>query len=140
MIYTLKREKPTDSGTFGALTVNGKTFATLELPERGNAIGRSCIPAGVYECIENRSSKGGFRLLGVKGREDILIHTGNFAGDTAKGYASDVQGCILVGKYRGQLQNGRGRMQDAVMKSRDAMTELKELLQPPFILNIEDFS
>jgi hypothetical protein len=81
--------------------------------------------------------RGGFRLLNVKGRTDILIHTGNFAGDTSKGYASDVEGCILIGLEKGELQNGRGKMQAAVLKSRPAMDELKTLLKPPFLLVIE---
>jgi hypothetical protein len=140
MTVTIKREMSTDEGTFGELTIDSSPdvkFITLELPERDNTIGRSCIPRGVYNVIENTGSKGGYRIEGVRGRENILIHTGNFAGDTSKGYASDVEGCILVGAEKGQLQNGRGRMQAAVMKSRAAMEELKTILRPPFLLVIE---
>jgi hypothetical protein len=137
---TIRREKSTDAGTFGSLTIDmfqDKKFITLELPDLGNTIGRSCIPRGSYNVIENTGAKGGFRLLDVKGRQDILIHTGNFAGDASKGYASDVEGCILVGLERGELQNGKGRMQAAVLKSRAAMDTLKSLLRPPFLLVIE---
>jgi hypothetical protein len=139
MKVIIKRDKaPSDSGIFGELTIEGlpDKFVTLELPYKDNAIGRSSIPAGKYRCIENTESKGGFRLLNVKGRENILIHTGNFAGDTSKGYASDVEGCILIGMARGELQNGRGRMQSAVLKSRVGMSEFKKLVITPFELDI----
>jgi hypothetical protein len=140
MTVTIKRKESTDEGTFGELSVDmfpDVKYVTLELPERGNTIGRSSIPRGAYNCIVNTGSKGGFRLEGVRGREDILIHTGNFAGDISKGYASDVEGCILIGKEAGQLQNGKSKMQAAVLRSRLAMEELKSLLRPPFLLVIE---
>jgi hypothetical protein len=130
---TITREKSEDYGTFGTLAINdtAETFITLELPNRDNEPGKSCISAGSYLCVKNTGKKGGFRLLDVPGRDDILIHAGNWAGDTSKGCKSDVEGCILVGTKRGELNE-----QAAVLNSRIAMKRLGELLQVPFNLII----
>jgi hypothetical protein len=132
---TITREKSEDYGTFGILAIDDtvETFITLELPDRDNKPGKSRISAGSYLCIKNTGKKGGFRVLDVPGRDDILIHVGNFAGDTSKGCRSDVEGCILVGTKRGKL-NG----QTAVLNSRIAMKRLGELLQVPFNLIINN--
>jgi hypothetical protein len=135
---TITREKSEDYGTFGVLSIDDtvETFITLELPDKGNEPGKSCIPAGKYTCVKNTSRKGGFRLLDVPGRENILIHVGNFAGDTMRGYQSDVEGCILVGMRRYELINRKGKKQPIVSDSRIAMSNLEALLTPPFTLII----
>jgi len=68
------------------------TCMTLELPWKGNKVGISCIPKGVYKCDRCQSNKRGvyYSVNNVKGRHAILIHTGN--------YYSQIAGCILIGR------------------------------------------
>lgn len=109
MKIELKRTLRHERYTIGRLLIDGTFFCdTLELPERipndatPAPAGTFCIPYGFYtvtldivsplfsarpsyRCIEARMP----RLVGVPGREGILIHPGNTVRDT--------QGCILVG-------------------------------------------
>lgn len=64
---------------------------TLELPDNGNQHNTSCIPEGVYDVIKIIRPNGdkAFHVLSVPWRENILIHKGNYTGDTL--------GCILPG-------------------------------------------
>jgi hypothetical protein len=68
---------------------------TMELPNRGNAHGISCIPPGIYNVEKIKSTTKGecFSLKNVPDRSGILIHSGNYA----SGYKTDTKGCILVG-------------------------------------------
>jgi len=127
----LMREKSGEQGTFGRLTVkNGKgaelSLQTIELPWKDNRRNVSCIPAGVYDCSRTHSGKFGvvYEVMHVPGRSGILIHAGNVAGDTAKGFRTDVEGCILVGMSRGELYG-----QKAVLESRHALKALHEFTQ-----------
>lgn len=104
MIALLKRIRAGDDGTFGSLLLKDGdreiAFCTGELPWRGNAVGKSCIPAGEYQAKLTRSqrfNKDLYEVMGVKGRSGIRIHVGNYCGDVTKGKRSDVEGCILVG-------------------------------------------
>ena len=121
----LVRSKSTDEGTSGTLTVtNGNsaiTLKTLELPWKENKSQVSCIPTGTYTCKITNSPKFGkvYNVQNVEGRSNILIHAGNVAGDTSKGYKSDVLGCILVGLKDGELDNQTG-----VLNSRQALATL----------------
>ena len=96
-------------------------LVTLEPPWRDNKPGVSCIPPGKYVCKPHVSPRFGKCILvtDVPGRTDILSHSGNWAGDKARGYRSDSQGCILVGLMAGELQGQR-----AVIGSREAMNSL----------------
>lgn len=85
--------------TVGRLFVDGKLFCdTLEdtvrdLSNEKKVYGKTAIPYGEYKVIYNWSPKFGRnlpRLLNVPAFEDILIHPGNTADDSA--------GCILVGR------------------------------------------
>lgn len=108
-IAHLSREITSDDGTFGTLTIinSGRHFScvTAELPfyggdkDKHNERQKDCIPAGEYVCSIVRSQKFGsvYEVKGVPGRAAILIHAGNYAGNTAKGKRSDVLGCILLG-------------------------------------------
>jgi hypothetical protein len=132
----LTRGKSTDQGTPGILTGDRLSLCTLELPWRNNAPGISCIPAGRYVCRPYSSGKfpDAWEVADVPGRSAILIHIGNYAGDTAKGYRSDVQGCILVGLTLGEI-NG----QQALLSSRLAMDALQAAVgRKPFTLVIAD--
>lgn len=128
------REESTDNGTFGILTLkNGFDCHTLELPWRENKRRLSCIPPGKYEAILHRSPKFGNTVWvqDVPGRSEILIHSGNFAGDRHKGLRTDVDGCILVGKSKGMLFG-----QPAVLASRLALNELLKQLPPKMDIEI----
>lgn len=125
---TLTRSKSTDVGTFGRLraTCGGAALelVTLELPWRGNQRRVSCIPEGHYDCYYGSSSKGNvYHVGGVPGRDGILIHAGNWAGDKTKGLRSDVEGCILLGMRRAVLSG-----QDAVTESKRACEVFKEFM------------
>lgn len=78
------------NGTNGAIFYNGKLLCfTIELPWRGNKIGKSCIPEGTYEVVLRNSEKFGnhFLLKNVLGRKLILIHPANNA-------IKELKGCI----------------------------------------------
>jgi hypothetical protein len=68
---------------------------TLELPNNGNLPFVSCIPEGVYYMVKyNHPEKGWiFLIQGVRGREGVELHAGNFA----TGKKIDTEGCILPG-------------------------------------------
>lgn len=126
----LLRQRTSDEGTFGTLRVyNGRallfTCFTGELPERENLPNRSHIPDGIYTCQPWRSPKypNHYHVVGVEGREGILIHQGNFCGDVERGLLSNVQGCILVGRQLGTIQG-----QQAVLSSRMAMSDLRAVI------------
>ena len=123
----ITRQDTSDQGTRGVLTSDRGEWLTLELPWRDNTQQISCIPAGVYACSSEFHARLGrvYRLQRVEGRSGVLIHSGNLAGDVLKGWRSHVQGCILVGKKRGQLWlKDDGRYQEAVLISATAMSEL----------------
>lgn len=99
------------SVTLGTMSAAGliPALATLELPWRDNRVAISCIPEGDYRitmAYSARYSRAMPRLLGVPGREGILVHAGNNRTDT--------EGCILVGMARGE--DGR-----TVVRSREAL-------------------
>jgi len=117
----LTRDPSTDEGTFGTLVFEGTTLHTVELPWRDNRTGVSCIPPGVYR-VETVTSPRYGRVYGVRdvpGRSNILIHSANLGGDVAKGYRSELQGCIAPCMAFGQLH---GQM--AGLESRAALAEL----------------
>lgn len=118
---TLTRDPSTDEGTFGTLQLDGQTLHSIELPWRDNKPRESCIPVGLYRCEIVQSPKFGrvYGLRDVPGRSNILIHAANWAGDTSKGYRSDLLGCIAPCMVFGQL-NG----QMAGLQSRVALAEL----------------
>jgi hypothetical protein len=134
---TLVRGPSTDQGTIGALMrPDGSRVAySLELPWRENRRRVSCIPPGSYRCryvVTEKRPAGVYLLAGVPGRDSILIHSGNVAGDTAKGLESDVLGCILLGRQR-----GKRRGQTAVLLSTLAVRGLAdEMGRRPFTLEV----
>jgi len=118
----LIRTSSSDQGTKGLLLINGEFFCyTLELPWDNNIPNYSCIPPGVYKLQRHmfRGRRRCYHLLNVPNRNWVLIHNGNLAGDTRKGYKSNVEGCILVGKYFGKLHG-----QDAVLCSTPTLRKL----------------
>lgn len=92
----LHRLKKSNTRTLGRLTVYDgldkiAEFTTLELPWRNNETDKSCIPSGFYRVDRGSSKqfKHHLRLANVVGREDILIHIGNFPHNST--------GCIILG-------------------------------------------
>lgn len=145
MNLILLRDPSTDQGTFGQITGMDFTFETLELPWRdldANGIGdpeKSCITVGVYECVWHTSPSKGecYHVTNVTGRSNILIHSANFAGDVDKGWEAQLLGCIALGLNFGVMPNKKGRVQQAVLQSKKAMTEFhNHMKQQPFRLEV----
>lgn len=136
MTYTLTRFEESPQGTVGALWDDFGNFQSYigELPERGNMRRISRIPAGSYRVVAHDSPrfKRCWLLMDVPGRSNILIHRGNFFGDTAQGWKTHSQGCLIVGSKYGIL--GRQR---AVLASAVAFAHLKAVLPEAFTLEIE---
>lgn len=131
---TIDSFETSDQGTFSTLkTGAGFECYIGELPWRNNERGFSCIPSGIYECAIVDSPKFG-KVYGVKvpGRDNILIHSGNFAGDQTKKFKTDIEGCLLPGRSVGELAG-----QKVVTSSKDALRALMaELDGEDFILTV----
>ncbi len=122
----LERLESSDEGTFGRLTIDGKSFCTGELPWRDNAVGKSCIEQGSYLVrwtFSPKFNRKTYELLNVPGRTSIRIHPANFLGDEAEGLMSDVDGCIALGEHVGKLG-----MQKALLFSWKATHEFEEMM------------
>lgn len=119
----LLRERSMDWGTFGRLTVckrDGEEFMcfdTLELPWRDNLRQISCIPEGSYRCSFGPTGKGRlYRVENVPGRDGILFHAGNWAGDHGMKMRCNSFGCILIGDGRGDVID-----QPGIFNTREAL-------------------
>lgn len=115
-----------DTGTFGTLTLGDHVFMTGELPDRGNAVGRSSIPAGKYVCkwqFSPKFQRNVYHLQDVPGRTVVEIHPANLMGDAAKGFKCELNGCIALGTDRGVIDG-----QAAITGSRAAIKEFETLL------------
>lgn len=130
MNLTLIRERAisTSTETQGTLRIGDLVLFTIEQPWNNNVIGHSCIPTGSYRVIPHVSpTKGDCWIIDGPaqnvyaenppsgGRSLILIHSANFA--------SQLEGCIAPGMNRGQIDGI-----DAVLSSREAMTQLQSIL------------
>lgn len=137
MKAALRRLRHTDQGTQGVLILpNGVFCNTLELPWRDNKPKRSCIPCGEYDVEIRQSPKFGtiYEVKFVPGRSYILTHSGNLAGDVAKGFLSHVEGCILLGSRWGVINK-----QLAILNSRPTVRRfMEEQENQPFRLLVED--
>jgi hypothetical protein len=127
-----------EQGTQGNLVCNEFECKTLELPWRNNIRSYSCIPPGEYICVPHKYRRRykSFRLLDVPNRSFILIHHGNWSGDTKLGYRSNVEGCILLGSRFGNIYN-----QKAVLNSRNTIRKFITIMDwEPFLLKIIDLT
>ena len=102
---------------------------TLERPWVFNERKISCIPSGTYLVKRHISPKFGqcFKIQDVKGRSDILIHSGNVVKDTL--------GCVLVGLTSGTVDDSDTAM---VYSSRKAMAVLLALIDKEIVLHISN--
>lgn len=138
----LTRLDQDDKQTLGVFTLFDGTDVvfqckTLELPWLDNAQNISCIPAGDYVCKRRHSVRYGhhFKVESrhggeVRGRENILIHYGNFH--------RDILGCILLG--RDHIDINADGYRD-VTSSRATMRQLNlEVDQILFPLHITDLT
>ncbi len=126
MIYLIRFES-TLHGTKGMLFLpNGWNCYTMEPPWLNNIRSRSCIPAGEYKVEIKESDKYGsvYEVQNVPGRSDILIHSGNYAGDEESDFRSDTDGCILPGSRHGMLDG-----QEVVLGSRVTLNVLVSILK-----------
>lgn len=114
----LKREYLTSSLSMGTLYLNNDQHwfsledrdRMLELYPEAKIRGETAIPRGRYKVVLSMSARFGKILpevLSVPGFSGVRIHSGNTAADT--------EGCILIGKRRGD---------NCVIESRAAMQEL----------------
>ena len=130
------RYRSSDQGTFSRWLCDAVGFDSfcIELPWKNNEQSVSCIPAGSYTVIIRKSPKYGyvFHVTAVDGRSWILIHAGNYAGDTKKKYKTHSQGCLLLGQYPGMLAG-----QQAILNSRATVKKFQRLMNnQTFKLNI----
>lgn len=129
---TLSRGPSTDEGTFGRIVcADGPTLHSLELPWRNNAPQLSSIPPGFYHCAMVDSPKFGrvYGVQNVKDRDHILIHAANFAGDTSKGWKSELLGCIAPCIGIGHLPipgDPARKLQKCGISSRAALQDLMD--------------
>lgn len=109
---TIDRGSSTDQGTLGSAELNNAAGITLwqahsiELPWRDNAPDLSCIDPGVYVAKylwSDHFQRKVYHLQNVPGRSAVELHVGNVAGDTTKGFKSDVLGCTVFGTEVGTL-------------------------------------
>lgn len=74
-----------------------------------------------------------YHVQDVPDRDDIEIHSANYAGDVAKGLRCQLLGCIAPGLAIGQLAGQR-----AVLQSKEALMALETALNhESFMLTIE---
>ena len=129
----LERNKSTLHSTTGKLLlVDNKNnlilqLQTLERPWIFNERKVSCIPTGTYLVKRHNSPKFGqcLKVQDVKGRSDILFHSGNVVNDTL--------GCILVGLSAGSVDDSDTAM---IYNSRKAMAVLLALIDKEIVLHI----
>ena len=118
VIELIRLETDPRQGTFGVWKVNKAVFCvTLEPPDRQNAVGVSCIPAGQYRMQRVLSGRYGetFEVMDVPGRTLVRLHSGNRVIDT--------EGCILLAQYFGKLSGDR-----AVLNSGSTFNEFMRLM------------
>ena len=131
----LIRFEESNHGTRGRLYFCDVFFCyCMEPPWRDNLPNLSCIPEGSYQCIWHQSPRYGwtYRLVNVSERSHVLIHSGNYGGDTEQGFKTHTKGCILLGRRLGILSRQR-----SVLISRPVVRLFNESMnKEDFILNI----
>lgn len=129
----LYRTVSDNQGTIGLLLHGVIKICFLnELPWRNNKTNISHIPEGVYQVkYLPRSASGKYRdvyhVQNVPGRSGVLIHAGNFAGDTRKGFKTHSWGCVLPGLRLGKLSGQRSVLaSSAALRKLHTITNRKD--------------
>lgn len=137
---TLARLESGDQGTFGRLVVPGfsRMLYTGELPWRENRQRVSCfpdaawcvehgllLPEGEYTVVMRRSPRFGWMywISDVPARSFCLIHPANLMGDVARGFHTQLEGCVALGYSLGWLDR-----QKAVLRSRPAVVDFMNFM------------
>lgn len=128
----ITRQKSEEWGTPGDLVASNWAGAgfhckTLELPWHNNRHDISCICTGAYQAWTWYSQHLNCKVLRLEdknGRTDCLIHPGNFGGDVAAGWVTDINGCTLVGAGYNFLENQDDKQQMAIIRSRATLLQL----------------
>jgi hypothetical protein len=135
MRVILERLDQTDQGTFGRISAGGLTLFTGELPWRDNLPNISCIPVGIYQCRYTYSphfKKFLFLVDQVPDRSGVRIHAANLMGSVARGFHSQLNGCIALGEKLGLINK-----QKALLLSAPAMRRFETHMKyKPFTLEI----
>jgi hypothetical protein len=127
------RQRSTETGTPGAMALeNGFSCDTLELGWHDNERGRSCTKADTYRgkvWYSPTLKRLVIRYEDKNGRQDCLVHNGNWAGDADRGEITQVHGCTEVGHGYGPLQRPDGRMQWGILHSGATLAGLIDSLR-----------
>lgn len=122
---TLGRLRAYDGG--GVLWFEGWA---LEPPWRGNAIGESCVPCGLYGLSWRTSRRYGRHLLveGTAPRSLILLHAGNYPRDTRGGLLPGLRRADLDGDGVADVAASRVALRavEAVVEEATAETQSGE--------------
>lgn len=127
----LQRLESSDEGTSGALLFADKKLHALELPWRDlnkDGLGdpqRSCITPGTYILKWHESPTRGwvYEVTNVALRSNVLVHSANLAGDTDRGWVSELLGCVALGLNKGVMSEYKGQKikpQKCITSSRTA--------------------
>jgi len=135
---TLVRQFADDTGTYGTISVNDRSWVTLELPWRDNEPNVSCIPTGKYNCTFRFSpahNRNVYHIEDVPNRSNCEIHAANLS--------SQLLGCIAIGRTICIFNPGAFKDIDVPVKgindSKIALAEFEsELLTQPFVLVISN--
>lgn len=130
----LTRGPSTVMGTFGSFKVPAIKFEslTLELPWLDNKPMRSCIPTGRYRCAWIESPSRGrctYRILVVRNRSGILIHSASYGGDIDAGFKSDLEGCIALGLGTKNVTLDNGNSQTILTDSWITVHKFEHLME-----------
>ncbi len=137
MNLTVVRVSENSDSTFGVLVKpDGTAIAvTLELPWKNNEIGKSRIFAGTYVCKRFLSPKFKmevFKLMGVLGRTNVLLHPANLA--------VQLEGCIAIGHGFDFVSPKDRTGDDGIVNSGKEFKEFMELQKgtDTFLLTVID--
>ncbi len=137
MEFSLIRTSKGDEGVTGFLQGGGLNLSTIECPDLGNQHNISCISVGRYPLVYRFSPKQNCKRWHIEGAiradgkpaEDTMFHGANFAGNVAKGFKAELEGCIAPGLTIGKaLPVGFKKKQLCVLDSRVALAKLEAVL------------
>lgn len=132
----LTRFESSDQGTFGILRSEDFNCYISELPWRNNERSKSSIPEGLYTVSWKKSPRFGFcyGVQDIPKRSEVLMHAGNYVGNSDLGYYTHSHGCLLPALRLGYLGK-----QKAGLLSQVAVRKLVEYFnKEAFLLEIKN--